>query len=109
MESSGGTPARFGPAVSLDLTSHSDELLSGTEAYGPKREGKEKKTPSSSFLCAWRSTEGPYSLSAPRKAVPASSSSSPLLFARVYLSCLARDGAGYVYHSLTYEYRRPGR
>lgn len=42
----GNTPARLGPAVSLDLISHSDELLCGTGAYGLK------KKKSSSFLCA---------------------------------------------------------
>lgn len=95
----GNTPARLGPAVSLDLISHSDELLCGTGAYGLKK--KEFFLP----LCHCF-TEGPYTLSAPRKAVPPSSY--PQHFAPVCLSRLIRDGFGSVHH-LTYEYRHPGR
>lgn len=42
IESLGSTPARLGPAVSLDLISHSGELLCGTGAYGVKKKKKER-------------------------------------------------------------------
>lgn len=96
IESLGSAPARLGQAVSLDLISHSGELLCGTGAYGLKK----KKC--SSFLCATVFTGGPYTLSAPRKAVPYSSY--PQHFAPVCLRRLIRDGFGGVHH-LTYEYR----
>lgn len=96
IESLGSTPARLGQAVSLDLISHSGELLCGTGAYGLKKK-KEFFLP----LCHCF-TEGPYSLGAPRKAVPYSSY--PQHFAPACLSRFIRDGFGAVHH-LTYEYR----
>lgn len=95
IESLGSTPAQLGPAVSLDLISHSGELLCGTGAYGLK---KKKSSP---FLCATVLQKAHIPSVLP-------SSSYPQHCAPVCLSRLIRDGFGGVHH-LTYEYRHPGR
>lgn len=95
IESLGSTPARLGPAMSLDLISHSGKLLCGTGAYG-----REKKRVLLSFV--------PLFYRRPIYPQRSQESCSFFVLLIVLCPCLSSDGFGGVHH-LTYEYRHPGR